>query len=154
MSAEDTIVFTYCHSRLFVGGNSGDKNDPTGLSDTELQHFQDPSKHRPMQARDKLLCFSSISRTTGAAGAAFEAASCWGRRASFDQRVGAGRTSTALYWGQMKMREERKVGGGLRVKAGGVMAPGESCLSRVYANEDTVTERVEGRERRRRRRGD
>lgn len=50
MSAEDSKVFTYCHCRLFVGGNSGDKNDPTGLSDMELQHFQDSSKHRPMQA--------------------------------------------------------------------------------------------------------
>lgn len=75
MSAEDGKVFTYCHSRLFVRGNSGDKNDPTGLPDMELQHFLDSSKHRQMQAQGKLLFFCSISRTMGAAVDAFEAAS-------------------------------------------------------------------------------
>lgn len=47
------------------------------------------------------------------------------------------------------------MGGGVpRVKPGGVMALSECCLfGGAYANEDTATERVEGRERRRRRRG-
>lgn len=132
MSAEDSKVFTYCHSRLFVGGNSGEKNDPTGLSDMELQHFQDLSKHRPMQVRGKLLLFSSISRTMGAAGAAFEAESWRGRRASFDQRVGAesrGRANKHCFvLGPDERERGEKGGGGPRVKPGGVMAPSESCL--------------------------
>lgn len=113
MSAEDSKILTFCHSRLFVSGNSGDKNDPTVLSDMEPQHFQlntDRCKREvnyyfyvPYPEQRGLPELPSRSRHGGAGKPALISVS--GRRA------GEGRTSIALYRGQMKEREERWVGG-------------------------------------------